>query len=164
MYTQIKDASSPKTKVYVVGYPKIGQEGGFCHINVRLDAEEIRFANLLANYLNTVIKLAAEYAGVHYVDVEDSLDGYQLCSSVRPTEMAVNGVTVRRGASTFDVITQESFHPTAKGHQLMMEAVMKAVLQNLPHRCRLRTGWSAPNRRGTRNLRSPCCRTHYPIR
>jgi lysophospholipase L1-like esterase len=127
MYTQIKDASSPKTKVYTVGYPKIGQEGGFCHINVRLDAEEIRFANLLASYLNTVIRLAAEYAGVHYVDVEDSLDGYQLCSSVDPDEMAINGVTVRRGASTFDVITQESFHPTAKGHQLMMEAVMNST-------------------------------------
>lgn len=121
MYSQIKAAAAPGAKVYVIGYPSIVKPDGNCRLNVYLNGEETEFASKLTNYLDYVIKLAAQKAGVTYVDTEDALDGYRLCDDHAAASAAVNGLTA--GNDTLHMIGQESYHPTAFGHQLLANTI-----------------------------------------
>ena len=106
-------------RVYVVGYPQIAKPGGNCGSNVRLNADEVVFGSQLISYLNSVIKRAAEEAGVYYIDTETALNGYRLCES---SPIAVNGLT--KGNDSALVIGNESYHPTAFGHKLLGGVIM----------------------------------------
>lgn len=113
-------------RVYVVGYPQVAKEDGNCGNNVRLNAAEVRFSSQLITFLNAVIKSATTEAGVRYVDVEAALKGYLLCEAPKG-QAGVNGITKGNdsGPGPFNVIGNESYHPTAFGHKLLARAITK---------------------------------------
>lgn len=125
MFTQIKTNKDPRTKIYAVGYPQIAKPGGECAINVRLDNDELEFTELLITYINDVVELAAQKAGVNYVDIENAFYGYRLCET-DSWNVAVHGLTA--GNDIIKVlggpIGHESYHPTAFGQWLIKQKVL----------------------------------------
>jgi hypothetical protein len=92
-YKKIK-TDSPDSRIYVVGYPQfVAHPVVTCANNVRFSAAEVRFIHEATHYFNQVIASAAASAGVTFVDVENILDGVNLCSGASDVEMAMNGVT-----------------------------------------------------------------------
>lgn len=128
-YIQIKTSADPRTKIYIIGYPQIAKPDGVCDMNVHLNNEEVKFAAQLVTHLNSVIKKAAENAGVYYVDVEDSLNGHRMCEPMWSWEVAVNGLTA--GNDKIDLpyihgpIGNESYHPNAMGHDLLKQKILE---------------------------------------
>lgn len=130
-YSKIKNNTSADSKIYVIGYPQIAKPNGSCAVNVRLNAAELEFARLLISYLNSVIKISADEAGVRYVDAEDALVGYRLCET-ESFDVAVNGLTLGNDIPNVlnGPIGQESYHPNAWGHTLLKNKILEAT-QNL---------------------------------
>lgn len=134
MYEHIQRKSSG-ARVYVVGYPQILDETAACLPNAPFSSEEVQMARGMVTYLNSVIKAAAQYAGVQYIEVENAFSGYELC---RPLSLetglttAVNGLTAGDdiGLLGVNVVGNESFHPNVLGHQLMSQALL-AQSENL---------------------------------
>lgn len=120
--------ASPSTKLLVVGYPQLAVLDGSCGPNVLLDAQEIEFSHHLINYLNHVIRAAADSSGVRYVDVEDSLVSHGLCST-QPGLSSVNGLSSgeEQELDSFRVIGSESYHPNPVGHAYMAESISNQV-------------------------------------
>lgn len=130
-FSELKDvlgqlkSKSPESIIYVVGYPRMVDLNGSCGNNVRISQSERVFFNDLTNYLNSVIKKAADKSGAFYVDVSDALENNQLCEGGN-AEVAVNGLTA--GNDTFlDIgpIGKESYHPNALGHSLLRNKVLE---------------------------------------
>jgi lysophospholipase L1-like esterase len=107
--------------LYVVGYPEVAKENGNCGVNVHLSNDEIIFSNELIHYLNQTIEAAANRAGARYVDIEHALDGHRLCEASN-NNIAMNGLTA--GNDTL-FIGNESYHPNALGHKLIMKKVLE---------------------------------------
>ncbi len=126
LYRDLHEASR-HTKIYVLGYPQFfSEEHGLCGANVRFNQEERIMARAAVTYMNNVIEAAAETAGVEYIDIEQSLGENILCSG---QESYVTGLAMS-GKITADIpelFSQESFHPNAKGHQKIAEAVRAAL-------------------------------------
>lgn len=114
--------SSPRTKFYAIGYPEIGNPGGDCAVNVRLDQDELEFAQSYVDQLNQIIELAANHTGVFYVDVSDALSGSRFCED-KGSALAINGLTV--GNDIASVIGKESYHPNARGHELLARKIIE---------------------------------------
>jgi GDSL-like Lipase/Acylhydrolase family len=142
-YRQLVAATNKKTRIYIVGYPKfIKGSGGSCGLNVRLNDEERQLVERGVEYMNQVIKAATATAGVYYLDIENVLEGKNLCSIVADKEMAVNGLTEgddKRlpwwAAYVVDGVTgvaglgslgigNESYHPNHNGHRLMYDKIL----------------------------------------
>lgn len=121
LYGQLKNAIRKDAKLYVIGYPQIAKSGGNCALNVRLDNQEIDFSNLAIDYLNKVIELSANKAGVRYVDVTNAFAGHRMCETSSDL-MAFNGVTL--GSDKFGIIGNESYHPNKLGHQLYKQLIL----------------------------------------
>jgi len=115
---------APAARIYVIGYPHIVSPVAKCSLNAPLSGPDIAFARDVTLYLNSVILKATQAAGVTYVDIADALKGHELCSG-QAALPAVNGVTA--GTDAMGVLGQESFHPTAFGHELIEQAVLKAT-------------------------------------
>lgn len=128
LYAQIKNNQSYATKIYAIGYPELSYPAGNCAANVHLNRGELEFANNLTNYLNSMIKQAADKAGVFYVDVSDALAGYRFCETVS-SDIAVNGLTAGKDSKIFGIIQSpignESFHPNERGHQLLKNSILR---------------------------------------
>jgi lysophospholipase L1-like esterase len=129
-YTKILSESPSGTRLYVVGYPQVINPTGNCGVNVHFDDSEKQFASLLIERLNETIKAAAESSGAVYVDISDALAGHRLCNA---HDDGVNGLT--SGDDSLSIgfllgskshsfgIGNESYHPTALGHQLISNAI-----------------------------------------
>ncbi len=143
LYAEIIRSTNKKTRVYVVGYPVfVKGVGGSCGLNVPLNDQERLFISNSAKYLNQVVKAAADAAGAYYLDIENVLEGRNLCSIVEDRLMAVNGVTEGNdkhlpwwggylvgGVSGIVTLQRlglgnESFHPNSSGHQLMYQRIL----------------------------------------
>lgn len=137
LYEQIIEDTQGKTKIYVIGYPQIVSANLQCDSNVHLNGEEAIFARHATTYINDVIEAAADAAGVYYVDIEGVLESSNLCSG---NVQSVNGLTagddilldwwqklpakIATGSTSFG---NESYHPNAKGHELMAAAINNAT-------------------------------------
>lgn len=123
MYQQLKQPVD--SDVYVIGYPKLVSPDGSCALNVHASHNELIFFDNLVDYIDSVIKKAADSAGVYYVDVSDALVGHRLCES-DVAEMAMNGLTAGND-KVFDIgpIGNESYHPDALGHELLEKAILE---------------------------------------
>lgn len=130
-YQEIKNATSPDSKIYAIGYPQLAKPGGDCALNVRLNASELEFSKLLISYINLVISGAASRAGVVYTDVETALTDHRLCET-SSDNVAVNGLTAGNDFPNFldGPIGNESYHPNQLGHRLLKQRVLAAT-QNL---------------------------------
>ncbi len=121
LYKGFRDSGTGTRRVYVIGYPQVAKVDGDCGLNVQLNADEVRFARDLIAYLNTVIKQAADEAGVVYVDTQTAFDGNRLCEGL-PEQSAMNGFTISKN-SVGDIDVTASFHPNKTGHQKLAAAV-----------------------------------------
>ena len=114
LYDELLLASGHQAKIYVLGYPQFINNDSTknCGMNVGLidDAERDMMVNGVT-YYNNVIKAASQASGVKYIDIEHSLDGHRLCDT---DKSYVTGVAFR-GKSEL----QESYHPSAKAHELV---------------------------------------------
>jgi len=130
-YTKLKNQSAPDTKIYVIGYPQIVKTGGDCAVNVHLSDNESEFARLLIDYLDTVIKAAADKVGVRYVDTQDAFYGHRLCEA-SPGSVAMNGLTMGTDFPNLLNLLQgpfgnESYHPNDFGQQLLENKILDAT-------------------------------------
>lgn len=128
LYEGLRDNGINGRRVYVIGYPQIAKVGGVCGLNVAMNTEEVKFAYDLIDYLNSVIRRAAEEAGVQYVDTQQAFEGSRLCEAV-PGQSAMNGFTINKSLNGgYDF--KASFHPNQKGHQLLAQTIASQT-QNL---------------------------------
>jgi len=128
----VKSSSKKNANIYAVGYPRIAKLGGNCAVNVRLDDQEVIFAEQVIDYLNKIIELSAAKAGVHYTDVADAFNGYRLCE-IDGRNSAMNGLTA--GTDSLGLIGNESYHPNQLGHQLYKLKILQQTngfLQTMP--------------------------------
>ncbi len=132
-YKKILSEAATGAKLYVIGYPQVVNPTGNCAVNVHLDDQERQFAYLLIERYNAVLKNAAESVGAVYVDTSTALIGHRLCDTVNN---GVNGLTEGDdkavglqlwGTSLSFGIGNESYHPTAEGHQLLAAAIATAT-------------------------------------
>lgn len=121
LYEQLQH-SSPTSKIFAIGYPQIVAASGSCGLNTPLSAGDIDFARTITVYINSVIQRVAHAAGVFYADITDSLAGFELCRDGRGPA-AMNGTTA--GNDALGILGQESFHPTAFGHDLIEQSILR---------------------------------------
>jgi hypothetical protein len=139
-YKKIQVAS-PDSRVYVLGYPRFVNEDGDkpCGNNVRFDAQERIMIVKSIHYMNQVVAAAASEAGVFYIDIENILDGRELCSGANQEDIVVNAATagndinpgqlvdfyfLRGGLCVRNCIGSESYHPAPAAHELYKEAIL----------------------------------------
>jgi len=141
LYLKLRSVS-PQTKIYVIGYPQfIADSSSPCLLNAGFaNTDERHLINEATHYMNLVIKSAAEAAGVQYVDIENSLNGGELCQGIFTDY--VTGVRDEwwiqaLGGNSLD---EYLYHPNADGHQKMAEAAAQAIGSNF-----LYSQNSAPN-------------------
>jgi len=124
--------ASNTTRYFVVGYPKVATTSGECRLNALLSRDERRLSNEIVQYLNVVIKKAAESHHMRYVDVENALDGHALCSG--SDTLAMNGLSFGNDIKAVGFLPSmfgnESYHPNAFGHELLAKSI-KAQLGDL---------------------------------
>lgn len=131
-YQKIHD-DSPNSRIFVIGYPKIIDESNKCNLinGYMLDATERRFMNEGIHYLNSVIAAAAKYAGVKFIDIENSFGSQVLCGTQKPS--AMNAIRFGDDISIIDKFPQfkpigaESFHPNPLGHSLTANTIYNNV-------------------------------------
>jgi len=129
-YAKILSEAPQGARLYVMGYPQVVNPTGNCGVNVHLDDSERQFASLLIDRLNETVQMAAESSGAVYVDVSDTLVGHRLCDT---HDDGVNGLTSGDDKLSIGIflgtkshsfgLGNESYHPTALGHQLISNVV-----------------------------------------
>ena len=135
-YQTIKNSmSGSDPRLYVVGYPQMIRPEGFCGLNVPLLQSEMYEATALTDYINSAIKVAADAAGVRFVNMTNAFvsntGDYRLCSD--KSELAVNGLILLGKSSKKPdqwPYYSESFHPNQLG-QAMMADTLKQQTANL---------------------------------
>ena len=128
LYTQLRLAS-PKTKIYVLGYPQfIDSSSSICPTNFGLNKDERLMITNGVSYMNQVIKSAANTSGAYYIDIEDSFSDKILCGSdfihsyVNGTSTAVIGT-----AAPNIYEQQEGYHPNANGHNAIFNKIKSGL-------------------------------------
>jgi len=120
-YKELK-AASPKTKIYVVGYPSFINPSALRHCaygDGYLAAEEKEMIDESLKFMNDTIQLAAQAAGVVYTDTEGSLNGGRICDF--GGEYVTGQIDIRFSQDEYD--RSQTFHPNASGHQKMSETI-----------------------------------------
>jgi len=126
--------------VIVVGYPRIITANETCSsgIGLLLNQTERVFMNEAIHYLNQVIQAAANDIGVEYADVEEVLNGGELCSLLESPYM--NAIHIGDDYPDISilpflkVIGAESFHPKPAAHAKVATRVFETFpdLSNIP--------------------------------
>ena len=120
LYGDLRTSLAPDARIYALGYPQLMSESRDCSINSLMSHPERTLTRGLTKYLNHVIELAAQRAGVTYVDLSESLAGHRLCDT---SSKAMHGLNTGVSNAHNNFISQESFHPTAFGHQLLAKTI-----------------------------------------
>ncbi|MGH7218622.1 MAG: SGNH/GDSL hydrolase family protein [Candidatus Microsaccharimonas sp.] len=117
------------TPLFIVGYPKIINDTSSVSCGLvllsLLSTDERIYMNQSISYLNQVIRAAANYTNVRFVDVEHVFEGERLCDD---SSKAMNGIRYGDDIAPIPFIKTkfigaESFHPTPYGHSLVAQAV-----------------------------------------
>lgn len=137
-FRQIKNSGATDANVYIVGYPELVYPNGDCAINVRLNQQERLLANQLVGTINTVLKQAAHNSGAKFIDATSALHGSRLCEA-KNSNITVNGLTAGDDKTfsiplfntgyqaDFYLIGRESYHPNARGHELLADFIRKHI-------------------------------------
>jgi len=120
-FKKTKEFATKNARIYVIGYPQVAKPDGNCALNVHLNQDELEFAESLINRINAVIHVAAQQAGVNYVDIKDALTGFRLCEN-KFADVAVNGLTA--GNDILGILGNESYHPNEFGHELIANKIL----------------------------------------
>lgn len=121
LYESLRNSGDQPRRVYVIGYPQVAKVGGDCGLNVQMNASEVKLAHDLIEYLDRIIKQAADEAGVVYVDTQAAFEGSRLCEG-DGSQSSMNGFTISRPPWGGIGIT-ESFHPNKKGHEQLAQVI-----------------------------------------
>ncbi len=79
-FYQALKAASPYTEYYAIGYPQfISDKGSLCWNSGGLTQAERTFIRESVSYVNQSIRNAAAAAGIRYINIENALDGVQMC-------------------------------------------------------------------------------------
>lgn len=114
--------TSPTTKLYLIGYPQFIALNGCLDGSELLNLAERQMIRSNVARLNNILKLVARDADVYYVDIEDSLDGGQICQgSTYMTGPLKIGDKILKG------YTQESYHPNADGHKRIANVINERI-------------------------------------
>ncbi|MDQ2973528.1 MAG: SGNH/GDSL hydrolase family protein [bacterium] len=132
-YKKLKEAS-PNSRIYVLGYPITVADvldSSVCANNIgSLSANERQLVLETQIYLNAVIEAATKEAGVFYVDVENILEGQNLCSGAADKDMTVNGVNIGDDKNltifgwSMELFGNESFHPNENAQPLYRDRLL----------------------------------------
>lgn len=128
-YKTVKEnLSGSNPKLYVIGYPRLFNADNLC--GDFMSGQERQFANALVDYLNAAIKIAADQAGVRYVNTGDAFYDYEteedhrLCGNSFP---AANGILadVKNASDTQHLVDylRSSYHPNALGNALLAKRI-----------------------------------------
>lgn len=124
--------SSPQTKFYAIGYPKImNQDNEDLIYDNFFNKQERQFANETIILINKTVAAAAKRAGIGFIDIEDSFGDHVLYGKDMP--LAMNTLVIGDDKNPiFDnfivkTIGSESFHPNPLGHQLISGAIISHV-------------------------------------
>jgi hypothetical protein len=88
--------AAPDARIYLLGYPRLFQASGGNCVGYRfiLNDAERYYAGAVTHYINQVVESAAKQAGVFFVNVENILDGRNLCGTEVDKKLwAVNGLS-----------------------------------------------------------------------
>ncbi len=121
LYGTLRASLAPDARIYALGYPQLLSDSYTCSNNSMMSRPERTLARGLTDYLNYVIELAAQRAGVTYVDLSEALAGHRLCDT--SSKSAMHGLNVGTSDAHDNFTSQESFHPTAFGHQLIAQTI-----------------------------------------
>lgn len=121
LINKIREAS-PETKVYLVGYPQFVALDGCVRGSELLDRNERRMIRSSVTRLNNILKLVARDTDIHYVNVENSLEGGQICQGSR----FMTG-PLKITDKIKDGYSQEAYHPNAKGHERLAEEIDRRI-------------------------------------
>lgn len=89
-------------------------------VNWKITAENVEWMNKLTERLNGTIQALATEVGFTYVDIQDLFGGHEACSR----DPWVHGLVFQNNDLKPSVF---SFHPNAKGHQAMADAVAARI-------------------------------------
>ncbi len=139
-YLKLKQ-EAPEARVYAIGYPQfVHYPVVDCANNVRLGAPEVRFIHEAVDYFNQVIQAAALSSGVQFIDVEDTLEGGNLCSGASDSDMLVNGITAGNDidkevifgigwcSPNSGCLGSETYHPNHKAQDFYKRAILSQTL------------------------------------
>lgn len=128
LYRALRSAS-PDTKIYVVGYPVFINSDGLvvCALNAGwTSGEERRLYSEATKYMNTIVQAAAQYVGVKYLNVQDSLVGHRMCDTY-PSDTYVTGVASHLWVGINDNNRSSLFHPNHLGHERIAQAIKTSL-------------------------------------
>ena len=122
--------ASPGTTVYVIGYPSFisGDPGANCFNSAALDGEERTMINEGVAFMNSALEAAATSMGVHYIDIQDVLEGGRLCEG---SEYVTGLSDIRYDLEDH---SSEVFHPNAKAHDKIARRIVAQGFQVEPGR------------------------------
>ena len=122
----------PAAELSIIGYPRVVNisQDATCPaiISNLLNIEERRYMDESIVYVNQVLRAAAQYTGLTYIDVSDAFYNAGLCDQ---SPRAMNAIRFGDDIapvslfSKFKVFGSESFHPTPKGHELVAGAIQR---------------------------------------
>ena len=117
--------TSPETKLYLIGYPQfIDQPVRTCALNgAALAGVERAMIREMVTEMNNVLWRAATDNGIPFIDIEDSLEGGQLCAGSK----YMTGIHQLFPFKVFGDYFQESFHPNSVGHTQMAKTIQQKV-------------------------------------
>ncbi len=113
---------APKAEIVLVGYPRVMPKAGMRLLRCgNFTASEQAAVNRYVANINKKWKWAAEQAGATFVDVEEALDGHELCTE----DSHMNKIY---GLGVPNPRNSEQGHPTPDGQKDIAAAVLQGML------------------------------------
>lgn len=116
---------SPATKFYIVGYPQFVSSHliGCTFNSPLLNTFERKMIRESVTRMNNILKKVARDTGVYYVDIEESLEGGEICQG---SAYMTGPVKVGAGKLSSGYV-QEAYHPNAAGHAKIAEKIYTVI-------------------------------------
>ncbi|GGF45571.1 hypothetical protein GCM10011519_19350 [Marmoricola endophyticus] len=112
LYGEVRDRA-PEATVVVTGYPRLFAAED-CQLVTFFTRSEIERLNAVADEIDALVRSLSDAAGFGFAPVRDSFSGHAVCDD----EPWIHGVSLP---------LEESFHPTAPGHDAYAASVLRAL-------------------------------------
>lgn len=121
---------SPATEIYMVGYPQfVSLSRLWCSDRSPvLDKNERVMIRESVARLNNVLKKAARDTGVYYVDIEDSLEGGQICDGSLYMTGPVGTIATKHVLRDANM-----YHPNHRGHAKIADTIAQKIADGMDY-------------------------------